>query len=75
MKKDWFVFAATIVLAAWGWHSQQKFFRYFNVEYKTTNAQKITWVERVLYAAALSNVEPPAKEKCPRAAKRSGHLI
>lgn len=76
MKRDWLVFIGTLLLAAWVWHSEQKFFCYYTVSFQATDAKKISWMERVLYAAALSSVkDEPAKTKCPRVSETLGQAV
>jgi hypothetical protein len=76
MKRDWLVFAGTLLLAAWVWHSEQKFFCYYSVSFQATDARKISWMERVMFAAALSSVpEEPVKRECPRVSETLGHAV
>lgn len=68
------------MLAAWVWHSEQKFFCYYSVSFQATDAKKITWMERVMFAAALSSAESnemrmPAKTECPRVDETLGHAV
>ncbi len=76
MKRDWLVFIGTLLLAAWVWHSEQKFFCYYTVSFQATDATKISWMERVMFAAALSSArDEPVKAACPRDVATLGHTV
>jgi hypothetical protein len=76
MKRDWLVFLGTLLLATWVWHSEQRFLCYYTVSYQATNSTKISWMERVMFAAALSSAaDQPVKRECPRVSETLGHAV
>lgn len=81
MKRDWLLLFGTLALAAWVWHSERKFFCYYTASYQSfllpaAQQQKISWMERVLFAAALSSASTPLeKTKCPRDPRPLGQSV
>jgi hypothetical protein len=76
MKRDWMIFAGTLVFAAWAGHSGKNFLCHYTAPLRTSDLKRISWIERVMYAAALSSAESASpKNKCPRAAETLGHSV
>jgi hypothetical protein len=74
---DWVVFSASVVLVGLFCLAQPGFFRYYSKPLASTANTRISWLERVIYAAALSQKADQTGEvvSSPAKAARSKEVL